>query len=153
MLQTIDRIHLRPALDIALGIVLGRPLFIRSPPLRRSRFHTFRPSLFPSTQARATGGAHRTPSPRICPQNQAPIQPAFSTMSGLHPPSHASAPFAPRAFVLVNVGRTAVNLYPVIDISMPPHEQAHAFHINVTALILRVLTSALNSMQSAISWT
>jgi glycine cleavage system regulatory protein len=36
--------------------------------------------------------------------------------------------------VPVTVGRTAVNLYPVIDQSMPPHKKAHAFHINVTAL-------------------
>ncbi len=48
--------------------------------------------------------------------------------------THQRSPFAPRAFVLVNVGRTAINLYPVIDNSMPPHERAHAFHINVTAL-------------------
>ena len=55
-------------------------------------------------------------------------------MSDSHSPTRASAPFAPRAFVPVTVGRTAVNLYPVIDQDMPPHERAHAFHINVTAL-------------------
>ena len=55
-------------------------------------------------------------------------------MSNSHPPARASAPFALRSFVSVTVGRTAVNLYPVIDQGMPPHEQAHAFHINITAL-------------------
>ena len=34
----------------------------------------------------------------------------------------------------VTFGHTAINLYPVIDQGMPPHERAHAFHINVTAL-------------------
>ena len=55
-------------------------------------------------------------------------------MSDSHSPARASAPFALRSFVSVTVGRTAVNLYPVIDQGMPPHEQAHAFHINITAL-------------------
>jgi glycine cleavage system regulatory protein len=55
-------------------------------------------------------------------------------MSDSHSPAGASTPFAPRAFVPVTVGHTAVNLYPVINQSMPPHERAHAFHINVTAL-------------------
>ena len=55
-------------------------------------------------------------------------------MSDSHSPTRASAPFAPRALEPVTVGRTAVNLYPVIDQGMPPHERAHAFHINVTAL-------------------
>ena len=32
------------------------------------------------------------------------------------------------------VGHTTVNLYLVIDQGMPPHERAHVFHINVTAL-------------------
>ena len=43
-------------------------------------------------------------------------------------------PFAPQALVPVNVGHAMVNLYPVIDQSMAPHERAHAFHINKTAL-------------------
>ena len=30
-----------------------------------------------------------------------------------------------------------VNLYPIIDQSMATHEQAHAFHINKTALLLQ----------------
>jgi hypothetical protein len=55
-------------------------------------------------------------------------------MSDSHSPVRTSAPFAPRAFVPDTVGRTAVNLYPVINQGMPPHKQVHAFHINVTAL-------------------
>jgi hypothetical protein len=35
-------------------------------------------------------------------------------------------PFAPRALVPVAVGRSTVNLYPVIDPSMPVEERAHA---------------------------
>jgi hypothetical protein len=57
-------------------------------------------------------------------------------------------PFAPRALVPVNVGRSIVNLYPVINPSMEPHEHTHAFHINKTALSswtidLRVQLNAL----------
>ena len=55
-------------------------------------------------------------------------------MSDSHSPARANAPFALCALVPVTVGRTAVNLYPVIDQGMPPHERAHAFHINITAL-------------------
>ena len=54
-------------------------------------------------------------------------------MSNSYPPARASAPFAPCTFVPVTVGRTAVNLYPAINNSMPPHKRAHAYHINVTA--------------------
>ncbi len=39
----------------------------------------------------------------------------------------------------VNVGRATVNLYPVIDQNMAPHERAHAFHINNTALLLQYI--------------
>ena len=46
-------------------------------------------------------------------------------------------PFAPQAVLPVNVGRATVNLYPVIDQSMAPHERAHVFHINKTALLLQ----------------
>jgi hypothetical protein len=49
-------------------------------------------------------------------------------------PASSSGPFVPRALVPVNIGRGTVNLYPVIDQSMATHEQAHAFHINKTAL-------------------
>jgi hypothetical protein len=59
---------------------------------------------------------------------------AFTIKSNSHSPVCASTPFAPRAFVPVTVGHTAVNLYPVINQGMPPHKQAHTFHINVTAL-------------------
>ena len=58
----------------------------------------------------------------------------LTIMSDSYSPACASAPFALRAFVPVTVSRTTVNLYPVIDQGMPPHEQAHAFHINVTTL-------------------
>jgi hypothetical protein len=44
-------------------------------------------------------------------------------------------PFAPKSLVHeVRVGPTMINLYPVIDQTMPPHEWVHAFHINKTAL-------------------
>jgi hypothetical protein len=43
-------------------------------------------------------------------------------------------PFAPRALVPVSVGRTTVNLYPVIDPGMPVEERAHVFQVNKTAL-------------------
>jgi hypothetical protein len=53
------------------------------------------------------------------------------------PPLNAASfgtPFSPRALVPVDVGRSIVNLYPVIDPSMQPHKRTHAFHINKTAL-------------------
>ena len=46
----------------------------------------------------------------------------------------AGAPFAPRALVPVRIGSFTVMLYPVVESSMPPHERAHAFHFNKTAL-------------------
>jgi len=82
-------------------------------------------------------GCYQMPSPWICPQNQAfhtHLTALLTIMSVSHSPARASAPFAPCAFVPVTVGRTTVDLYPVIDQGMPPHERAHAFHINVTAL-------------------
>jgi hypothetical protein len=45
--------------------------------------------------------------------------------------------FAPKTLVLVSVGRTTVNLYPVVDTMMLVHERAHAFQINKTALLLQ----------------
>jgi len=90
--------------------------------------------LFPQV---AMEGCYLTPSPWICLQNQALhnyLTALLAIMSDSHSSTRTSAPFAPRAFVPVTVGRTAVNLYPVIDQSMPPHERAHAFHINGTAL-------------------
>jgi hypothetical protein len=36
--------------------------------------------------------------------------------------------------VPVSVGRTTVNLYQCVDSSMHPHERAHVYHINLTAL-------------------
>ena len=44
-------------------------------------------------------------------------------------------PFFPRALVPVTVGCSTINLYPVINGNMAMHEQAHAFHINKTALL------------------
>ncbi len=49
-------------------------------------------------------------------------------------PVPLGTPFAPKLLVQVRVGPTTVNLYPNIDQTMPPHKQAHAFHINKTAL-------------------
>ena len=56
-------------------------------------------------------------------------------MTDAHPRAPDSGgPFIPRALVPVNVGRSTVNLYPIIDPSMATHERAHAYHINKTAL-------------------
>jgi hypothetical protein len=49
------------------------------------------------------------------------------------PGSHG-IPFAPHSLVPVPVGRTTVNLYPVIDPSMQVHKRAHPFQINKTTL-------------------
>ncbi len=46
----------------------------------------------------------------------------------------SSRPFVLRALVPVTVGRSTINLYPVINGNMATHKQAHAFHINKTAL-------------------
>ena len=67
--------------------------------------------------------------------------------SKLPAPQHGT-PFAPRALAPVAVGRTSVNLYPVIDSSMPVEERAHAYQVNKTALAsapvdLRVQLDAL----------
>ena len=56
-------------------------------------------------------------------------------MTDAHPRApNSGGPFIPRALVPVNVGRSTVNLYPIIDPSMATHERAHAYHINKTAL-------------------
>ncbi len=47
--------------------------------------------------------------------------------------------FAPKTLVPVSVGRTTVNLYPVVDTMMLVHECTHAFQINKTALLLQAL--------------
>ena len=47
--------------------------------------------------------------------------------------------FAPKTLVPVLVGRTTVNLYPVVDTTMLVHKHAHAFQINKTALLLQAL--------------
>jgi hypothetical protein len=48
--------------------------------------------------------------------------------------AQAGAPFAPRALVPISVGRLTVYVYPGINSTMLPHEGAHAYHINLTAL-------------------
>jgi hypothetical protein len=47
--------------------------------------------------------------------------------------------FAPKTLVPVSVGRTTVNLYPVINTTMLVHKHAHAFQINKTTLLLQAL--------------
>ncbi len=42
--------------------------------------------------------------------------------------------FAPRALVPVRIGAFTIMLYPVVNPSMLPHDRAHAFHYNKTAL-------------------
>jgi hypothetical protein len=55
-------------------------------------------------------------------------------MSNAMPPAAPGAPFALHVLVPISVGRTSVNLYQCLDSSMQPHEQAHAYHINLTVL-------------------
>jgi hypothetical protein len=52
------------------------------------------------------------------------------------PPTPASlgTPLAPHLLVQVRVRPATIGLYPVINLLMPLHERAHAFHINKTAL-------------------
>jgi hypothetical protein len=47
--------------------------------------------------------------------------------------------FTPKTLVPVSIGRTTVNLYPVINTTMLFHECAHAFQINKTALSSQAL--------------
>ena len=47
--------------------------------------------------------------------------------------------FAPKTLIPVSVGRTTVNLYPVVNTTMLVHERAHAFQINKTALSSQAL--------------
>jgi hypothetical protein len=49
-------------------------------------------------------------------------------------PMAPGAPFAPCALVPISISRTTVNLYQCVDSSMQPHERAHAYHMNLTAL-------------------
>ena len=65
-------------------------------------------------------------------------------------------PFAPRALVAVRVGALTIMLYPVVDQSMLPHERAHAFHYNKTALAaqnidLRLQLDALGTQLNLIA--
>ncbi len=62
----------------------------------------------------------------------------------------AGMSFAPKTLVPVSVGRTTVNLYPVVNTTMQVHERAHAFQINKTGLLsqaikLRVMLGALGA--------
>ena len=65
-------------------------------------------------------------------------------------------PFAPRALVPVRVGSYTIMLYPIVDPSMLPHERAHAFHYNKTALAaqnidLRLQLDALGTQLNLIA--
>jgi hypothetical protein len=53
-------------------------------------------------------------------------------MTDSQPSASLGTQFPPWALVPVNVGQATVNLYPVINPTMLPHERAHAFHINKT---------------------
>jgi hypothetical protein len=53
--------------------------------------------------------------------------------------AQAGAPFAPRALVPISVGWPTVYVYPCMDSTMLPHERAHVYHINLTALTLQNL--------------
>jgi hypothetical protein len=55
-------------------------------------------------------------------------------MTNAAAPAAPGAPFAPCALVPISIGRTTVNLYQCVDSSMQPHERAHVYHINLTAL-------------------
>jgi hypothetical protein len=59
---------------------------------------------------------------------------ALPAMTNATAPAAPGAPFAPRMLVPISVGCTSVNLYPCVDSSMQPHNQAQAYHINMTAL-------------------
>ena len=65
-----------------------------------------------------------------------PSAPLFVLFTMPDPPvaGGIGTPFAPRALVPVRVGSNTIMLYPVVDQSMLPHERAHAFHYNKTAL-------------------
>jgi hypothetical protein len=55
-------------------------------------------------------------------------------MSDPPPPASMGTSFALHLLVQVQVGPATIGLYPVVNPLMPPHEHAHAFHINKTAL-------------------
>jgi hypothetical protein len=51
--------------------------------------------------------------------------------------------FAPRLLVQVRVGPATIGLSLVINLLMPPHEHAHAFHINKTMLAAQNIDTRL----------
>jgi hypothetical protein len=55
-------------------------------------------------------------------------------MSNPPTPTGMGTPFAPHLLVPVRVRPTTISLYPVVNPLMQPHEHAHTFHINKTAL-------------------
>jgi hypothetical protein len=59
---------------------------------------------------------------------------AIQTMPDPPAPSNMGTPFAPCALVQVRVGPYTISLHSVVNQSMLPHKQAHAFHYNKTAL-------------------
>jgi hypothetical protein len=60
-------------------------------------------------------------------------------------PASLGTLFAPKSLVQISIGPTAINLYPVIDQMMPPHERVHAFHINKMALSAQNINLQLQS--------
>jgi hypothetical protein len=58
-------------------------------------------------------------------------------------PASMGTPFAPHLLVQVRVGPMSIGLYPVINPSMPPHECAHAFHINKTTFAAQNIDTRL----------
>jgi hypothetical protein len=70
---------------------------------------------------------------------------AVQTMPDPPAPNSMGMPFAPRALVQVWAGPYTISLYPVVDQSMLPHEWAHAFHYNKTALAAQNLDLWLQS--------
>ena len=49
--------------------------------------------------------------------------------------------FAPEMLVPVSIGRTTVNLYPIVDMTMQVHKRAHAFQINKQLSCCKPLSS------------
>jgi hypothetical protein len=84
---------------------------------------------------------------------------AINLLSTMPDPPSAGAmgtPFALRALVPVRVGALTIMLYPIVDPSMLPQEQAHAFHYNKTALAaqnidLRLQLDALGTQLNLIA--
>ncbi len=88
-------------------------------------------------------------SPRFSPS-------LIANMTDSKLPALHGTPFAPRSLVPVAVGHATVNLYPVIDPSMPVEERAHAYQVKKTALAsapvnLRVQLNALGQQLNLVA--